>query len=1455
MPNVEDAVRNLIRNGWSDDDIQSTIKGMEDHTKGLIQAGKSDEEIESTLSQTKILDKQGNPFQLFQNPGKQIVDEGLSNVPVSAANSANKVLQQDTVQAKDVKDPSFLQNLAAGPVGTIGEGIVRKLTPLPGLTRAIEGTSSKDLNVAGAILPEAIPDTFKFIVDNVKKISPDFGKLIEDTVAASPAFHGAIGRGIKQIPNTVLYKGGKAPVDVSKLRNVGPDSTPTNLGKIDSVAPSVPATQFKAPSGPDVKPAVQTSIVGQPAAILPQTGAPANIPDPNLINLAIQTRDYGIKFGSQDIINKSNKILDDAGIPELERVLPPESIEAKGNTQVAIEVAATAKKFAEEIDDPVLLKRAIEIVNNNGIIRPLQIQNPSIHDLENFTADINIIGNRKPELDMTKLEGTKVVNPDGTPLKLYHGSAAVFDEFKIDKAKPGLFGTGIYLTDEPKIAGGNVSDPITEIVNGKTITRHETSPHFGYAEPRLPANRVMVDPKEIEEHYKPGKIVEGYAGIDKVISFNKLDPKNPYMWSVTVQGLNPETLQPLKGDQGRPRTHSTAPYSQSVMSPNVRPAYVNIKNPFDIDGPLNFEQAKQIMDIVDPTDPAWKNSIDIRNQINRFADDFGNIPNEWQTDGRTLYDYIDAVLAGGDLKTVPKDRINDVLKQAGYDGITHIGGAITGNAPHRVYIAFDPSQVVSKFDPKLYSFRMRDNLNNEYIEKNGAIVKQAVTKPEELAGDIDGDIPRDLLDIKNADDPILTRANQLGITAELQESDIAPSADPLQGMQSRLGNPIQPPTPPNPTVTNNPVPVDPTLDIQATRKFIPFHRIAAKIENETGIPVLTEFYDKGREAHYSASKMESDLVNPFIKEMNKIAKFGRSTQFYIEGQKHVTRALKMIASYDKRADLITWKDANSNIHTDSPSAMSRATGYTIPEVKVAALAREWYDNAFQGGSPTGPNFHREYYSPKRALHEPEDRFDYIESFRKGTTPYYRHKRTGAIYPEEERFLTLMRGYAREWAKVTHLLPWQKQTAEPILAQIETLKSATGAKSTTLEYLTNHVHDLMGNPRQTAQDFNFSVNKFVDNFIEPRLGKKIADDIRNKFGDERMGEGGSQWIANNTYSGFMAYRPVPMLRNYFEPLLSLPLLPNGVSDLRKGGALLRDPRNIDRVLAMQAVGFLSDDIPIQGQQPTNPTKVLSMNIVTGGGGFKAVENKNRGRIAIVQHNNLIQDFHNGMSTADMKAKYRLHLLPKPVGEKIERLYSQGKVGDVLTNGLNDNAAAYLGNWTQHLSMKPYQKGGGLEVFKSGPVAKQFGVFQTWSPMTIDYLINVMHDTVKGPATKMDTMRIAKMLGYFFAIDYTSEQLTGYSLMTNPISNIPTRMMGAPAPSALAALQQGIAGEWNNLLNDITSDKENKWMKWMTSKAWSELTRQMPGFVPGGYGARDIYKAVNPKEDKKPKSIGQ
>jgi hypothetical protein len=73
-----------------------------------------------------------------------------------------------------------------------------------------------------------------------------------------------------------------------------------------------------------------------------------------------------------------------------------------------------------------------------------------------------------------------------------------------------------------------------------------------------------------------------------------------------------------------------------------------------------------------------------------FAATGKNASGKWPMKDETLRSYMG------------NDWVNETIKEMGYDGIQHRGGAITGADAHNVTIAFDPSQVRSAnaaFDP------------------------------------------------------------------------------------------------------------------------------------------------------------------------------------------------------------------------------------------------------------------------------------------------------------------------------------------------------------------------------------------------------------------------------------------------------------------------------------------------------------------------------------------------------------------------------------------------------------------------------------------------------------------------------------------------------------------------------------------------------------------------------------
>jgi hypothetical protein len=126
-------------------------------------------------------------------------------------------------------------------------------------------------------------------------------------------------------------------------------------------------------------------------------------------------------------------------------------------------------------------------------------------------------------------------------------------------------------------------------------------------------------------------------------------------------------------------------------NPNVRPARLAIRNPFDVDDLLDEDEIERVLQLAESLAPShdWdyaRELIEARAETtNVSGDDLYKVL--WKTRGE-------------DGRPLGRAAANDVLQKAGFDGITHIGGKLTNNKSHRVWIAFDRSQIRSPFgDP------------------------------------------------------------------------------------------------------------------------------------------------------------------------------------------------------------------------------------------------------------------------------------------------------------------------------------------------------------------------------------------------------------------------------------------------------------------------------------------------------------------------------------------------------------------------------------------------------------------------------------------------------------------------------------------------------------------------------------------------------------------------------------
>lgn len=290
------------------------------------------------------------------------------------------------------------------------------------------------------------------------------------------------------------------------------------------------------------------------------------------------------------------------------------------------------------------------------------------------------IAARLSGIDLSK---TKVVDATTRePLRMYHGTTKSFDQFDVSELDPGaMAGPGIYFTTDPRVATGYA-----------TSLLGETS-----------LSESFRDPAKAQK-YADARIREGYGA----------------------------TVRVVESKIGRGTFHIV-----DVTEPtNIRPGYLDIRNPFDWNAPpdprfVEFVKQRYVENATTGRD-AWagteEDMAQLKEDLTRF-DDFtrGNpsATNEY------LWKLVEELGNAGDINAPGIGHtINGMLREFGYDGIRYDGGKLIPQLDeagkpilHDVWVAFNPKQVASPWVNGL-AF---DDIVKAYARESGFL-------PEEVVG-------------------------------------------------------------------------------------------------------------------------------------------------------------------------------------------------------------------------------------------------------------------------------------------------------------------------------------------------------------------------------------------------------------------------------------------------------------------------------------------------------------------------------------------------------------------------------------------------------------------------------------------------------------------------------------------------------------------------------------------------
>ncbi len=283
---------------------------------------------------------------------------------------------------------------------------------------------------------------------------------------------------------------------------------------------------------------------------------------------------------------------------------------------------------------------------------------------------------------------SKVLDPDGTPKVMYHGSGTPgFESFDLARQDPqALYGPGFYFTDDAEIAGGAfIEDPIT----GRPTTAKP-----GYAHKATP-DTVDMDMRS------------SYVGaIGNSPEYRRYVEQMGGYWE--AEGLRQEMGAFMRtGDRYLLARLDGPPYNIPVNRiletaglegpGGVYQVYLRVQNPFPINDKLQLPQLRAIRDVLLER-VGGGTGYDAHPLVRELVDLCNAAEGGWTplTTGDQLYGEMVGYLG--------KEGTSMLLMEAGFDGIKHIGGAISGGRAHQVYIAFMPEQIKAtwarNFDPR-----------------------------------------------------------------------------------------------------------------------------------------------------------------------------------------------------------------------------------------------------------------------------------------------------------------------------------------------------------------------------------------------------------------------------------------------------------------------------------------------------------------------------------------------------------------------------------------------------------------------------------------------------------------------------------------------------------------------------------------------------------------------------------
>ncbi len=599
-----------------------------------------------------------------------------------------------------------------------------------------------------------------------------------------------------------------------------------------------------------------------------------------------------------------------------------------------------------------------------------------------------------------------------------------------------------------------------------------------------------------------------------------------------------------------------------------------------------------------------------------------------------------------------------------------------------------------------------------------------------------------------------------------------------------------------------------------------------KIEEITGIPVLTEGYDQGQVRNRARERW----MGPHMNTLRDI--FGGK----LLGLKRKRLGGVERKQVDELTQILDLLGTDINEVSSEQSAKIRMADGKPPSERVVEATKRIKNDFFDPlrdvaaqETPSGeqlitPDQFVKSYMPLVRKFGVEGAWDKMDArARELAKPFFVHARKDIGMREYHEFIAREQDSSKIAMLYLTTLARARYIDGAFLTRMEGFADALdkGGSKNAAEFTRRYIdHDLRDFPTRSTGEARVSVETFA---------KLLPKGIREHLNIDKL----SNDVINLVYPMYMGYSPAPVLMNNLQKFHNVAI--QGTRKTFQGVRRWRtDPEYKALINASGIISRAADFLAGTGR---------------GMRWFARTDWGNRASIYGIQYE-AIEALGPKASLKELKTLDGWEMLSEPQTRHIVDLLKKGEVGGVrglskegkvLGDDVNlrDGFHAYA-DALQQIAQYPYEKGATGEAFR-GPIGRQFGVFQSWRINYIHFLRAIARKGDKDAGFLQSNKGRAKRVGRLIVAGVAAQQVfqhaTGIDITRWLFMGPLTGGLFGPVPQMTMSGLKAATAKLFSIQDELQGLEPPFWAE-QSVRDFKREVKGTPFPVPGGRALRDL-----------------